>query len=382
MILTFNRKLPEVAVIGGSIAGLATGIALRCLGCDVQIYEQSLTTLRGRGGGLVVQYELLDWMTSHGIAALSSLSIPGVERQFLDRDGRVIQRFPDSTPFTSWDAVFNQLRAAFPNDSYHNSYQCVSLSTVATRPVVEFASGERVEADLVIGADGVGSVVRRHLFPEAQPVYAGYVAWRGVFPESLAPAHVVETLTGRFTLFQGDDFHLLSYLIPGERGELETGSRRINWVWYWNTDEKRELPEILRDREGRSHRSSVPAGAVPTQYVTALHRRADERLPAVLAQLVRATPEPFIQVIFDLRAPAMSVGRVAILGDSACIVRPHTAAGTSKASGDAVSLAQHLQAANFDLTVALPLWQTERLAVAERLIYHGRRLARNSGLGK
>ena len=73
---------------------------------------------------------------------------------------------------------------------------------------------------------------------------------------------------------------------------------------------------------------------------------------------------------------------VAILGDSACIVRPHTAAGTSKASGDAVSLAQHLQAANFDLSVTLPLWQTERLAVAERLIHHGWRLAHNSGLGK
>ena len=75
----------------------------------------------------------------------------------------------------------------------------------------------------------------------------------------------------------------------------------------------------------------------------------------------------------------MSVGAVAILGDSACIVRPHTAAGTSKASGDA---AQHLQAADFDLSVALPRWQTERLAVAEGLIHHGWRLARNSGLGQ
>ena len=113
-----NTRLPKVAVIAGSIAGLSTGIALRCLGCDVQIYEQSLTTLRGRGGGLVVQYEMLDWMAAHSIAALATLSVPGVERQFLDRDGRVIQRFPDSTPFTSWDAVFHQLRAAFPDDSY------------------------------------------------------------------------------------------------------------------------------------------------------------------------------------------------------------------------------------------------------------------------
>jgi 2-polyprenyl-6-methoxyphenol hydroxylase and related FAD-dependent oxidoreductases len=375
-------RLPKVAVIGGSIAGLSTGIALRCLGCDVQIYEQSPTMLRGRGGGLVVQYEMLDWMTTHGIAALTTLSLPGVERQFLDRNGRVIQRFPDSTPFTSWDAVFHQLRAAFPDEAYHHGYQCVRVSTASERPIIEFASGERAEADLVIGADGVGSVVRRHLFPDAHPVYAGYVAWRGVFPELLAPTEVVDTLARRFTLFQGTDFHLLTYLIPGEHGELATGARRLNWVWYWNTDEHRDLPDILRDRDGRPHRSSVPAGKVQQQHIAAIQQRADKHLPPVLSQLVRATPEPFVQVIYDLRTPAMSKGSVAILGDSACVVRPHTAAGTSKASGDAVSLAQHLEAADFDLSVALSRWQTERLAVADRLIHHGWRVARNSGLGK
>src|SRR5574337_634203 len=79
-----NPQPPKVVVIGGSIAGLSTGIALGCLGCHVDVYEQSPTILRGRGGGLVVQYEMLDWMTTHGIAALATLSIPGVERQFLD----------------------------------------------------------------------------------------------------------------------------------------------------------------------------------------------------------------------------------------------------------------------------------------------------------
>jgi 2-polyprenyl-6-methoxyphenol hydroxylase-like FAD-dependent oxidoreductase len=139
----------------------------------VQIYEQSPTMLRGRGGGLVVQYEMLDWMTTHGIAALATLSLTGVERQFLDRKGRVVQRFADSTPFTSWDAVFHQLRAAFPDEAYHHGYQCLRVSSAEQRPILEFASGERTEADFVVGADGVGSVVRRQLFPDASPVYAG-----------------------------------------------------------------------------------------------------------------------------------------------------------------------------------------------------------------
>lgn len=174
---------------------------------------------------------------------------------------------------------------------------------------------------------------------------------------------------------------MLSYLIPGEHGELDPGSRRLNWVWYWNTDEERELPEILLDSDGNAHRSSVPPGKVRPQHVAALRQRAEQHLPPVLAQLVRLTPEPFVQVIYDLRTAAMSKGSIAILGDSACVVRPHTAAGTSKASGDAISLAQHLQAADFDLSVALPRWQSERLAVAQTLFYHGWRLARYSGLG-
>lgn len=373
---------PKVAVVGGSIAGLSTGIAMRCVGCDVQIYEASPTILRGRGGGLVVQHEMLDWMVDHGIAAISTLSLPGIERQFLDRSGTVIQRFPDSTPFTSWDAVFHQLRATFPDEAYHHGRRCTGVSSAGPRPIVDFEEGESVEADIVIGADGVGSTVRRHLFPDSNPNYAGYVAWRGVYPESLAPADVVDTLARRFTLYQGEDFHLLTYLIPGEHGELDTGARRMNWVWYWNTESKSELPDVLTDRDGRSHRASVPAGSVQERHIASLQQRAEKHLPPVLAQLVQATPDPFLQVIYDLRVPAMSSGSLAILGDSACVVRPHTAAGTSKASGDAVSLAQHMQAADFDLSIALPRWQVERLAIADRLVHHGRILAHNSGLGK
>jgi 2-polyprenyl-6-methoxyphenol hydroxylase-like FAD-dependent oxidoreductase len=372
----------KVAVIGGSIAGLSTGIALRCIGCEVDIFEQSPTTLRGRGGGLVVQHEMLEWMTSHGIAALATLSIPGVERQFLDRDGRVVQRFPDSTPFTSWDAVFHQLRAAFPDASYHHSRRCQRVVFTGEGATVEFTDGATIRAKLVVGADGLGSVVRQQLVPEAQPTYAGYVAWRGVYGEASAPDHVRSFLERRFTLYQGADFHLLTYLIPGESGEVLPGNRRLNWVWYWNTDEGTELPDLLTDSGGRLHRSSVPSGKMQARHVAAMKERAAAVLPPVLADLVAGTPAPFLQVIFDLQTPVMFRGNCVLVGDSACVVRPHTAAGTSKASGDAVSLAQHLEASGISLEEALPAWQAERLAVARRLSHHGRRLARGSGLGK
>ena len=376
-----DAKPLHIIVVGGSIAGLSTGIALRCIGCDISIYERSPEVLRGRGGGLVVQYEMLDWMVEHGITTLETLSIPGVERQFLDQSGHVIQAFPDATPFTSWDAVFHQLRAAFPDEHYHLGKQCVAIAEGLDACVVAFADGERAHADMVVGADGLGSLVRTSLFPETKPRYAGYVAWRGVFSESRAPQEVVQALAKKFTLYQGADFHLLTYLIPGEQGEVEPGHRRVNWVWYWNTDERTELPNLLLDIDGMRHHASVGAGKVQPSHIELLRERAQRVLPPVLAELVHATASPFMQVIYDLLSPAMYRGRLLLIGDSACIVRPHTASGTSKASGDAVALAQHLQAHNLDVSAALPRWQAERMAVAQRLIHHGWSLARRSGLG-
>lgn len=371
----------KVVVIGGSIAGLSAGIALRSVGCDVAIYEKSPTILRGRSGGLVVQPEMLDWMVSHGIATLELISVSGIERQFLDQQGCVIHSFPDSTPFTSWDAVFHRLRAAFPDDRYHQGRECTGIADGSDGCFAEFADKERVQGDLVVGADGIGSIVRSHLFPGARPEYAGYVAWRGVIAESLAPPSVVQALQRGFTLYQGADFHILSYMIPGEQGEMEPGLRRLNWVWYWNADEQAELPGLLTDEDGTRHRSSVRAGKMRHGCVEGLRDRAGLLLPPVMGDMVLATPHPFVQVIFDLPCPGMYNSRAVLVGDSACILRPHAAAGTSKASADAVALARHLQVSGFDLDRALPGWQTERMEAAERLVRYGRALARRSGLG-
>ena len=73
-------------------------------------------------------------LAAHGIAALATLSNPDVERQFLDREGRVIQRCPDPRPFTSWDAAFHQLRAAFPDHAYHQGRECDGLATAGPCP--------------------------------------------------------------------------------------------------------------------------------------------------------------------------------------------------------------------------------------------------------
>jgi 2-polyprenyl-6-methoxyphenol hydroxylase-like FAD-dependent oxidoreductase len=88
-------------------------------------------------------------------------------------------------------------------------------------------------ADLVIGADGVGSVVRAAVpGSDAPPAYAGYAAWRGLVPETALPRDAAELLYERFAFFDADGSHALGYLVPGPDGSTDTGQRRYNWVWY------------------------------------------------------------------------------------------------------------------------------------------------------
>jgi 2-polyprenyl-6-methoxyphenol hydroxylase-like FAD-dependent oxidoreductase len=317
----------KVAVVGGSIAGLSTGIALSCIGCEVDVYEASPAFLRGKGGGLVVQHEMLEWMMTHGIATLAALTLPGVERQVLDRDGRVLQRFPDATPFTSWEAVYHQLRVAFPAERYHLGAHCVHIQESPETVTLAFAHGTSVTTDLVIGADGVGSMVRGQVAPAARPTYAGYVAWRGVIPEAAVPAHVVDTLASRFTLFQGRDFHILAYMIPGEDGALAPGTRRLNWVWYWNTGEDTELADLLVDADGHPHRSSVPAGKMQARHVAAVRDRADAVLPGVLAALVRVTPHPLSRLFSTCCVSRCSkvASSLSVTARASCVRTPHRA---------------------------------------------------------
>ncbi|MEV6293774.1 hypothetical protein AB0M41_25810 [Streptomyces sp. NPDC051896] len=92
----------------------------------------------------------------------------------------------------------------------------------------EFADGYTAQGHFLVGADGIGSATRRLLDPATRPSYAGYVAWRGLEPESALPGDLLELLTGRFTFFGSDGLQMLCYLVPSPDGELTEGSRRVN----------------------------------------------------------------------------------------------------------------------------------------------------------
>jgi 2-polyprenyl-6-methoxyphenol hydroxylase-like FAD-dependent oxidoreductase len=77
----------RAVIVGGSLGGLSSALALRCVNCDV--FERSRGAMKSRGAGLVVQTELIDFLKEHGIVAEEAISIPAYKRQYLSQDGSI-----------------------------------------------------------------------------------------------------------------------------------------------------------------------------------------------------------------------------------------------------------------------------------------------------
>lgn len=97
-----------------------------------------------------------------------------------------------------------------------------------------------------------------------------------------------------------------------------------------------------------------------------------------IAEVVRQTVEPFVQVIFDVAVPAMAFGRVCLIGNAAIVLRPHAAAGTAKAARDAWALAEALAAANGDVEGALDRWEPGQLALGRQVMDRARDIGTDS----
>ncbi len=376
-MLNVNDPAPKVVVIGGSLGGLFNAIALRSLGCEVNVYEKSAGLMHDRGAGIVFQPEVSEFLTRYDVAPLATVVVPVETRRYLHADGSIAQEGPMLQAMTSWDGLYRKLRAAFGEDHYHVGIRLARFEANGDTVTACFDGGPEVTCDLLVGADGPGSTVRRQVLPDILSEYAGYVAWRGVVLEHDA-ADLATAFAGHFTFFQARHTHILCYLIPGANGSLMPGERRLNWVWYVNAAPGDELDRVLTDKDERRREFSVPPGFVSPMMADWLRNQARLILPPLFVRLVEATPEPFVQTIHDLAVSRMAFGRVCLTGDAAFVPRPHTAASTAKAAANALALADCLTDAKGDVVEALRQWEPGQLDYGKRLRIHGQRLGNRS----
>lgn len=370
----------KIVIAGGSIAGLAAALTLDCIGHDVTVCERSRTPLRGQGGGVAVLRRMMSFLEQHGRHCRQMISVPTHRRRWIDRDGIVTRDEPEMLPFSSWDAVYRSLCETLPRGRIHYGRTVTGFDQDADGVDVH-VDDERIRADVLIAADGSGSNLRARIFPGYTPSFAGYLAWRGIVDEADFDAAAIASLVENMTLHKAPGELFMAFLIPSLDGSLAPGARRFNWLWYRNEADPDALRRHLTDRNGNVHHASVHPGQLADDTVATLRQLAGERLPASLSQLVLATRAPFNQAIFDALSPGFVDGRVALIGDAACTVRPHTASGTSKAASDAVSLAEALPADATDVIARLAQWSTRRREEVTSLLDKGPQLAAAFGLG-
>lgn len=374
--------LPRALVVGGSLGGLYAALALRDAGWAVDVFERSPHALDGRGAGIVVQPETVRYLEERGLLNTEAISTEARWRRYLGRDGGVVDAMPIRQRFTAWNELYRSLRATVPEGRYHPDATLVGIRRDGERVVAAFAGGREEAGDLLVGADGARSTVRRDLLPDVAPTYAGYVAWRGLVDEGGVPPALVERFSGAFTFFQYPRSHILCYPVPGAEGELTPGRRRLNWVWYVNAAAGGELRRLLTDRHGTLRQSSVPPGEVRDDLVGEITTTAERDLPGPFAKLVAATKAPFVQSIEDLAVPRMAFGRVCLLGDAAFVPRPHTAASTLKAAVDAVALGRCVPPAADGVAAALTWWESDQLRIGSYFRDLGQRLGDQSQFGR
>jgi 2-polyprenyl-6-methoxyphenol hydroxylase-like FAD-dependent oxidoreductase len=359
----------RVVVAGGSLGGLCAGVALRGQGASVDIFERNPGEMEARGAGIVVQQELTSLLQRHRAPPLPTTSCSG--RRYLDPEGGNGQTQLMPQHFTSWEAIYLTLRAAFPDAHYHAGAALDGFENVNETVCADIAGHGKTTADLLVCADGAQSETRRRLLPQVQPYYAGYIAWRGTVDEALVPPDLVAFFDDTFTFSEArNGGHILVYFIPGTKADTSEGHRQLNWVWYVHASDD-ELKQLLTDRQGQLHRNSLPLGGATEQTIAELRVRARREVHPRMAELIETTEQPFIQKIVYIVVPRTVFGRVCLLGDAAFVVRPHTAGATAKAAKDATSLANTLREPKGDIKEALQSFQSAQLRYGHELHQYG-----------
>jgi 2-polyprenyl-6-methoxyphenol hydroxylase-like FAD-dependent oxidoreductase len=336
-------------IVGAGIGGLSAGIALRQAGWQIRIFERA-SSPRELGFGLLVAPNAMAALAKLGVAdVVRARGFAPVRGELRRMDGTVLKRaeFPPPevlgghTVVALRPALHGALVDAVGLDAISLGSEATGYTVHGNRVTLRLAGGAEAEGDLLIGADGTGSMVRLALHPsEPPPRPCGISAVRG------AVHGTVPHLGGLSGIY---------YLGPGVESFLVRAS---DTGIYWALSLARELiPPEMRD---------------PAAIVAHMSPRMDATFRAVTSpsedlrfdDLVDRDPIPF-----------WSKGVVTLLGDAAHPVLPHTGQGAAQAMMDAVMLGAVLRTEP-DVERALHSYEQERRPKTTALLAQGRRTAR------
>ena len=364
---------PRALVIGGSVGGLFAANLLRTIGWEVAVFERARGDLAGRGAGLGIHEELFAVMRRIGIHADDSIGVEVRSRIALDRSGNIVCEVPVRGIASAWDRIYRTLKNALPEQCYRPGAQLERLLQDERSVTAVFADGSRAGGDLLIGADGARSTVRRLLMPEVEPRYAGYVHWRGLVGEADVPVALHALVFHHFAFCFGEGEVAFSVPSAPEDDARERG-RRCQFVWVRPVDYEITLPQLCTDASGHCHGTSIPPPLIRPELIRDLRAHAEARLAPQIAALIGRARQPILQAIFDLESPRLAFGRVVLMGDAAFVSRPYVGMGVTKAALDAQGLTDALAASGGNVAAALARYEEERRRFGSHIVARGRHL--------
>ena len=184
------------------MAGLFTANMLHRAGWDVVILERATTPLSGRGTGIVTHAGMLALLRRAGVTTDASLGVPLTRRLSFDKQGRITAQTAFSQILMGWSRLHALLVDALPAHCYqlNRGVAEVAFGTTNARARAICHDGETVEADVLIGADGVRSLVRGVMLPNEHLETAPYIAWRGLVRQSHLTASAQAQLGDAFVV--------------------------------------------------------------------------------------------------------------------------------------------------------------------------------------
>ncbi|WP_428911996.1 FAD-dependent monooxygenase [Niallia sp. Krafla_26] len=194
-MLLKDKKMTElrVAIIGGGLGGAATAVALQKEGIRSEIYEQA-PALAEVGAGIGIRPPTIQLFKDWGIyEQIEEKSCQSDYMEILAGNGevKIKEHWPILTdnPDENWARLIHRadlldtFLAPLPADSIHLNHRCKSIIPHENYAEVHFENGHSIEADLVIAADGIRSLIRSELIRADKPVYSGFHAYRAVVSE-------------------------------------------------------------------------------------------------------------------------------------------------------------------------------------------------------
>ncbi|MDX1614846.1 MAG: FAD-dependent monooxygenase [Candidatus Promineifilaceae bacterium] len=348
-----KRADNKVIVIGGGIGGLATAISLRAIGLDVQVYERA-HELKEVGAGLTIWHNGIRACEHLGLReAVLQTGVSLQKAQFRTKDGSIL-RVLDPSEFdlgTDLPPVVVLHRAdlqrilldAVGDGLIHLDHDCIAVDEHEDGVTARFANGNEVRGDLLIGADGIHSVVRASLQGQEPPRYTGISIWRGLVPFD-------HPLFAAGTMF--NSLGLGKRFFAGLMGDSV-----VFWGGTIRTEEK-----VL---ESATHRK---------QMAMEVYKDWHEPIP----DLVAATDPLAIlwDGVYD-RPPLDQWGRnsITLLGDAAHLAAPLVGQGACQALEDAVWLARYLDSPR-DTPSALRAFESHRQERTSMIIKSSRQTGR------